>query len=190
MPNSASISTARARAAREASASLREIENLLSSRCAACRASKAKRSAPALAPCHARRTKPSKSARLNARGETTVAARRGIRRRARGRGRAVGGCRCHRASVAMPARARDCEGKSRDFLADGVARFMGCPWDTGWAFFFQYHLIVWSDLAKLGLVFRASGSSQIFSPNLPKMYFVFFSLGAVCLEELIFSPYF
>jgi hypothetical protein len=65
---------------------------------------------------HARRTKPSKSAPPNARGETTVAARRGIRRRARGR--AVGAAApaasgaggsggFHRASVAMPARARD-----------------------------------------------------------------------------------
>jgi hypothetical protein len=78
---------------------------------------------------HARRTKPSKSP-PNARGETTVAARRGIRRRASGRavgGRAAapaasgagGSGGCHRASVAMPARARECEGK--------IARF-SCGW--------------------------------------------------------------
>jgi len=41
----------------------------------------------------------------------------------------------------MPARARECEGKSRDFLADGVARFVGCV--GHWlGLFLSYHLLL------------------------------------------------
>jgi hypothetical protein len=113
MPSSASISTARARAARAASARRLDIENLPSRRCAVWRTSNASRSAPALAPRHARRTKPSKSAPPpNARGET-VAARLRLpyagRRDTRPAAAGGGGGR-HRANVSIPGEARERRG--------------------------------------------------------------------------------
>lgn len=80
-PSSASISAARSRAARVASATRREIEYCTSRRFAVCRASKASRSAPSLAPLQARRRRPSRSALpKKARGETVEARRSWIRR--------------------------------------------------------------------------------------------------------------
>lgn len=116
MPSSASISTARARAARAASARRLDIENLPSRRCAVWRTSNASRSAPALAPRHARRTKPSKSAPPpNARGETVAArlrlpyaGRRDTRPAAAGA--AGGGGGRHRANVSIPGEARERRG--------------------------------------------------------------------------------
>lgn len=143
MPSSASISTARARAARAASARRLDIENLPSRRCAVWRTSNASRSAPALAPRHARRTKPSKSAPPpNARGETVAArlrlpyaGRRDTRPAAAGA--AGGGGGRHRANVSIPGEARSVVA-SEIFPADVVVFLR--PWAVlvalfTWAFY-------------------------------------------------------